>query len=184
MTVLEIIMMSLGLAMDAFAAAICKGLALSNLKIHHYIIIGVWFGGFQALMPIIGFFIGTTFSQYISSVDNFVASGLLCIIGINMIRGALKNKEENSTSSISFAPMLFLALATSIDALALGVSLALYEANILSTALIIGGVTFILSALGVYLGNCFGMLYKQKAEIFGGSVLIILAFKMLMEEFM
>lgn len=182
MSIIEITILSVGLAMDAFAVAVCKGLALGRLKIKHYIIVGVWFGGFQALMPFVGYMLGSSFSDYIQRFDNYIGFALLCLIGGNMIRGAFSEDEDNS-SSIGFFSMLVLALATSIDALAVGVTLAFYEVNIFTAALFIGIITFILSVIGVRLGNVFGTRYKQKAEIAGGAILIVLALKLLLEVF-
>lgn len=181
MTVIEIIMLSVGLAMDAFAVAVCKGLALSRLKIRHYITVGLWFGGFQALMPYVGFVLGNAFSSYIQRFDNYIAFALLCLIGCNMIREAFKVDEDKSNGGLGFFSMLILALATSIDALAVGVTLAFYEVNILNAVLLIGVITFVIAMIGVRLGNIFGTRYKQKAEIAGGAILIVLALKLLLE---
>ncbi len=183
MSIIEITILSVGLAMDAFAVAVCKGLALGRLKIKHYIIVGVWFGGFQALMPFIGYMLGSSFSGYIQRFDNYIGFALLCLIGGNMIREAFSEDEDNSSGSLGFFSMLVLALATSIDALAVGVTLAFYEVNIFTAALFIGIITFILSVIGVRLGNVFGTRYKQKAEIAGGAILIVLALKLLLEVF-
>lgn len=180
MGIVEIISIAIGLAMDAFAVAICKGLALGRLKPSHYIIIGVWFGGFQALMPLIGWLLGSTFSSYIDRFDNWIAFALLLIIGVNMIREAF-GEEEKCEADLSFMAMLVLAVATSIDALTVGVTFAFYKMNIFLTIFIIGGITFAISALGVKIGNIFGTRYKKKAEIAGGSILIVLALKFLIE---
>ncbi len=181
MTIIEIVMLSVGLAMDAFAVAVCKGLALGRLRIRHYLTVGLWFGGFQALMPYVGFLLGKTFSGYIQRFDNFIAFALLCLIGGNMIREAFSEDEDKSSGGLGFFSMLILALATSIDALAVGVTLAFYQVNIITAALLIGIITFILSVAGVHLGNIFGTRYKQKAEIAGGAILIVLALKLLLE---
>ncbi len=181
MGIIEIILIAIGLAMDAFAVAICKGLALGKLKIRHYIIIGVCFGGFQALMPTIGYFLGTTFSDYIQKFDHFIAFILLALIGGNMIRESLCGCEEEQEADLKFLSMLMLAVATSIDALAVGVTFAFYSVNIWLTVLIIGAITFIISAVGVKIGNIFGTRYKRKAEMAGGAILILLGLKLLVE---
>ncbi len=181
MGIIEIILIAIGLAMDAFAVAICKGLALGKLKIRHYIIIGVWFGGFQALMPTIGYLLGTTFSGYIQKFDHFIAFILLALIGGNMIRESLCGCEEEQEADLKLLGMLMLAVATSIDALAVGVTFAFYSVNIWFTAFIIGAVTFIISAVGVKIGNIFGTRHKRKAEMAGGAILILLGLKLLVE---
>ncbi len=179
---IEIVFIALGLAMDAFAVSVCKGLALGRLKAKHLLIVGAWFGGFQALMPLIGYYLGTTFSSYIQSFDHYIAFVLLTIIGVNMIREALEADScESNAASLGFVTMLMMAVATSIDALAVGVTFAFYELNIWLTVLIIGVITLLMSALGVKIGNLFGTRYKRKAEIAGGSILIILALKLLLE---
>ncbi len=168
--------------MDAFAVSVCKGLALGKLKIRHLAIVGAWFGGFQALMPLLGYFLGTTFSSYIQAFDHYVAFILLAAIGINMVKEAFEADScEKDASSLGFATMLMMAVATSIDALAVGVTFAFYSLNIWLTVLIIGAITFVISALGVKIGNIFGTRYKRKAEFVGGSILIILALKLLIE---
>lgn len=181
LSTIEIIFLAVGLAMDAFAVAICKGLALGKLRLKHYLIVGIWFGGFQALMPLIGYLLGTTFSGYIQKFDHWIAFVLLCIIGGNMIREALSGDEEEHKADIAFFSMLMLAIATSIDALAVGVTLAFYDVSIWLAILLIGVITFIISAIGVKIGNVFGTRYKQKAEIAGGAILIIIALKLLIE---
>lgn len=181
MGILEIVLVAIGLAMDAFAVAICKGLAIGKLKIRHYITIGVWFGGFQALMPLLGYLLGSTFSDYAQKFDNWVAFILLAIIGANMIREAFGDEEEECETSLTFLSMFMLAVATSIDAMAVGVTFAFYEINIILAVLLIGGITFTISVLGVKIGNLFGTRYKKKSEIAGGCILIILALKFLIE---
>ena len=172
--------MGIGLAMDAFAVSICKGLALGRLKLRHYIIIGAWFGGFQALMPLIGFFIGKTFSDYIQKYDHWLSFGLLCFIGINMIKEAF-GEEETCNARLNFFSMLVLAVATSIDALAAGVTFAFYKVDILISVIIIGTITFIISSFGVKIGNVFGVRYQKRAEITGGAILLLLGTKLLIE---
>ncbi len=181
MGIIEIILIAVGLAMDAFAVAICKGLALGKLKIKHYVIIGAWFGGFQALMPTVGYFLGTTFSRYIQKFDHWIAFILLVIIGGNMVKESLCDCEEEQEADLKFVTMLMLAVATSIDALAVGVTFAFYSVNIWLTAFIIGAITFIISVLGVKIGNIFGTKYKRKAEMAGGAILILLGLKLLVE---
>lgn len=180
MGIVDILFIGIALAMDAFAVATCKGLALGKLKIKHYIIIGAWFGGFQALMPLIGFLLGSTFSGFIEKYDHWVAFTLLSLIGANMLREAF-GEEEEETANLSFITMFGLAVATSIDALAVGVTLASFDVNIMLAVLLIGAVTFIISSIGVKIGNIFGTRYRKKAEIAGGAILIILGLKFLAE---
>jgi putative Mn2+ efflux pump MntP len=168
--------------MDAFAVAICKGLALSKTKLKHYIIIGVWFGGFQALMPLIGYYLGSAFSAYIQKFDHWIAFILLCFIGGHMIKESFCCcDEDEEKAGLAFLTMLPLAVATSIDALAVGVTFAFYSINIWIAVAIIGLITFIISAAGVKIGNIFGTRYSQKAEMAGGAILIIIAIKLLAE---
>ncbi len=182
MGTVEIVFIAIGLAMDAFAVSVCKGLALGKLKFSHFAIVGAWFGGFQALMPLIGYFLGTTFSSYIQAFDHYVAFVLLTFIGINMIRESFEAEScESNATSLGFVAMFMMAVATSIDALAVGVTFAFYKLNIWLTILVIGVITFVISAAGVKIGNIFGTKYKKKAEFAGGSILIILALKLLLE---
>lgn len=178
----ELIVIAVGLAMDAFAVSICKGLSVSRLKPRHSIITGAWFGIFQALMPAIGYALGVQFEKYITSVDHWITFALLGIIGANMIREALTGgDDEDVTDSFSTKAMLPLAVATSIDALAVGVTFAFLGTNIIVAVLLIGVVTFALSAIGVKIGNIFGARFKTPAEIAGGIVLILLGTKILLE---
>ncbi len=181
MGITELFILALGLAMDAFAVSICKGLSSRNVELKKSLITGLWFGGFQALMPVIGFFIGSAFERYITAFDHWIAFVLLALIGGNMIKESF-SKEENETSS-SFSPraMLPMAVATSIDALAIGVTFAFLSVDIFAAASLIGVITFALSAVGVYIGNAFGGKYKSKAELAGGVVLILLGIKILLE---
>ncbi len=168
--------------MDAFAVSLCKGLSLEKVKLKNMLSCGVWFGGFQALMPLIGFFLGSLFASYIVSFDHWIAFVLLALIGGNMIKEAFSNKEEEASSDFSFKTMFLMAIATSIDALAIGVSLAMAgDVDIWLSVLFIGVITFILSALGVKLGSIFGAKYEKKAQIFGGVILILLGLKILLE---
>ena len=183
MGLLELFLIAVGLSMDAFAVSVCKGLSERQLKAKHYLIIGAWFGGFQALMPAVGYFLlGSTFEQYNPAVDHWIAFVLLCFIGGNMIREALSKDEEKLDASFSFKTMLLLAIATSIDALAVGITFALLpDVNIVAAVLFIGATTFILSAIGLKVGNVFGTKYKSKAELAGGVILILIGTKILLE---
>lgn len=167
--------------MDAFAVALCKGLSVPKLKVKHVIIVGLYFGGFQALMPVIGYLLGFKFEDAIASVDHWIAFILLALIGANMIREALSGEEEKQDADFGFKAMLLLALATSIDALAIGVSFAFLQVDIVTAALCIGVTTFALSAVGVAIGNVFGARFKNKAEIAGGVILILMGLKILLE---
>jgi putative Mn2+ efflux pump MntP len=179
----EILLLAVALAMDAFAVAICKGLALKKCTLDRMLIVGAWFGGFQALMPLLGYALGQTFSSVIETWSSFIAFGLLLLIGINMIREALSDEEEEASCDMCPRVMFPLALATSIDAMASGVALSMKNANILVSILIIGIVTFLLSMLGVKVGNVFGTKYKKKAELAGGIILCLLGIKTLLEHF-
>lgn len=182
MGILELFILAIGLSMDAFAVSICKGLATYKVKPKHMVITGLWFGGFQLLMPLLGYFLGTTFEKYIVSIDHFVAFFLLCGIGANMIKESFSKEEEKSDDSFSFKVMLIMAIATSIDALAIGITFALLpNVNIVAAVLFIGVVTFTFSAFGVKIGNIFGAKWKSKAEFSGGLILIILGTKILLE---
>lgn len=179
----ELLILAIGVSMDALAVAICKGLSIQKLKLRQALIVGVWFGVFQALMPTIGWLLGSAFSDLITSVDHWVVFVLLAIIGGNMIRESLHkgDDEDDVNPSLAFGAMLVLAIATSIDALAVGVSLALLNVNIVATVLSIGLCTFIISTIGVKVGNVFGMKFKSKAEFLGGAVLILIGLKILLE---
>ena len=177
----ELLILAIGVSMDALAVAICKGLSLPKLKLRHCLIVGAWFGVFQALMPTIGWLLGSAFSDLITTVDHWVVFVLLAIIGGNMIRESLSKEEDDCDCSLAFGAMLVLAIATSIDALAVGVSLALLNVNILATVLSIGLCTFVISSVGVKLGSVFGTKFKSKAEFLGGAVLILMGLKILLE---
>lgn len=182
MGLLELFLIAVGLSMDAFAVSVCKGLSTQKLKIKHYLIIGAWFGGFQALMPTVGYFLGSTFEKYITSYDHWIALVLLGFIGGNMIREGLSKEEEKANDSFAAKTMVVLAVATSIDALAVGITFALLpDVNIVAAVTFIGAITFIISALGLKVGNIFGMKYKSKAEIVGGVILILIGVKILLE---
>ena len=181
MDLLTLLTLAVGLAMDAFAVSICKGLAMREKVLKKGIIVGLWFGGFQALMPTIGFFLGTQFKDQITSIDHWIAFVLLGLIGINMVKEALSNDEEQADDSIAVKEMFMLAVATSIDALAVGITFAFLNVHIVSAVLMIGVCTFLISFVGVKIGNIFGTKYKSKAELAGGIILILLGFKILFE---
>ena len=181
MDLLTLLTLAVGLAMDAFAVSICKGLAMREKVLKKGIIVGLWFGGFQALMPTIGFFLGTQFKDQITSIDHWIAFVLLGVIGINMVKEALSNEEEQADDSIAVKEMFMLAVATSIDALAVGITFAFLNVHIVSAVSMIGVCTFLISFAGVKIGNIFGTKYKSKAELAGGIILILLGFKILFE---
>ena len=186
MTIFEIIIMAIALAMDAFAVAICKGLATGKVKIKHMLLVGLWFGAFQALMPFIGCTVGAAFLSYIEAVDHWIAFVLLGLIGGNMIKEALSGEEECdcTDASLSFKVMLTMAVATSIDALAAGVGMSVDldgMGQILIAVLSVGIITFLLSAIGVKIGSVFGSKYKFLAELSGGVVLVLMGTKILLE---
>lgn len=184
MSFMELVLIAVGLSMDAFAVAICKGLSVQKLGWKHYLTVGVWFGGFQALMPTLGYLLGTTFERYITSVDHWVAFVLLCLIGGSMLKEGLAKEEEEKEerADFDFKSMLLLAVATSIDALAVGITFALLpDVNIFSAVGLIGTITFCLSAVGLKVGNIFGLKYKSKAEVVGGVILILIGVKILLE---
>lgn len=181
MGIIEIIFISIGLAADAFAVSICKGLSVRELKPKHVLITGSWFSVFQMIMPLLGFFLGAHFEKYIKSIDHWIAFVLLSLIGINMIRDSFRRDEENLSDTFGIGEMFVLSVATSIDALAVGITFAFLRADIVPAIIIIGTVTFLLSALGVKIGNKFGLKFKAKAEIIGGCVLILIGIKILLE---
>lgn len=181
MGILELFIIAVGLSMDAFAVSICKGLSVRTLRPRHALITGAYFGGFQALMPLIGFFLGVRFQSLITSVDHWIAFVLLVLIGGNMVRESRESDEENLSDSFSFGTMLPLAVATSIDALAIGVTFAFLQVDIMPAVCLIGVTTFVLSCVGVKVGNVFGAKYKARAELFGGVVLILMGLKILLE---
>ena len=181
MSIIELIILAAGLAMDAFAVSICKGLSVQKYSKKQCVIAGLYFGGFQAGMPVLGWLLGKQFESLIKSIDHWIAFVLLALIGANMIREAVKNEEENLNDSFSPKTMLPLAVATSIDALAVGVTFAFLDVEIVPAVSMIGATTFILSAIGVKIGNVFGAKYKSKAELVGGIVLIAMGIKILIE---
>lgn len=180
MGIFELLLLSIGLGMDAFAVAVCKGISMKKIIWKKAIIIGLYFGFFQAFMPVIGFALGTTFESFITNIDHWVAFALLTIIGSNMIKEAF-SQEESTNDDTSFKVMIILAIATSIDALTVGITFAFLEVNLLLAVSLIGIITFILSVIGTKIGNRFGIKYKNKAEIIGGIILILLGIKILLE---
>ena len=181
MSLFELFLVAVGLSMDAFAVSVCKGLSLGKIKWKHMWIAGLWFGGFQALMPVIGYYLGSFFTVFINTCSYWVAFILLLIIGGNMIKESLGKEEEEVDASMTVKTMFVLAIATSIDALAVGVTFACMKVQIVWAVLFIGVVTFSLSAVGVKVGSLFGMKYESKAEFFGGAVLIIIGLKILLQ---
>lgn len=177
----ELIIIAIGVSMDAFAVSICKGLSVRSLQPKHACLTALWFGGFQALMPLIGYFLGVSFADFVSSVDHWIAFVLLGIIGGNMIKESFSKDECDYSPDFSFKTMLSLAVATSIDALAIGVSFAFLRVNIWTSVLIIGLTTGAFSALGVCIGKFFGCRYKSKAEFTGGFILVAMGLKILLE---
>ena len=176
----ELLMIAVGLSMDAFAVSICKGLSLRRLRVRHALLAGLYFGGFQALMPLLGWALGVRFRVFIERVDHWIAFFLLLVIGLSMIREALGRAEEQN-DDFSVKTMLLLAVATSIDALAVGVTFAFLQVHILPAVGLIGVTTFLLSALGIYVGKVFGARFRAGAELAGGLILILIGTKILLE---
>ena len=185
MGIVELLFLAVGLSMDACAVSICKGLAMKKATFKDGSICGLWFGGFQALMPLVGFFLGSLFAQAIEAMDHWIALVLLSLIGLNMLKEAFSKSEECeecSGADLSFKTMLVMAIATSIDALAVGISLAMAgDVNITLAVVLIGVVTFALSCAGVKIGNVFGSRFEKKAQAAGGIILILLGVKILLE---
>ncbi len=180
MSVAEIFIIAVGLSMDAFAVAVCKGLSLYKMKPKHAVITGLYFGGFQALMPLVGYLLGKQFEDLITSIDHWIAFALLGIIGINMIRES-RGCADELNDSLTPKTMLPLAVATSIDALAVGITFAFLKVNIVYSVSFIGVITFILSCIGVKIGSIFGAKFKSIAELVGGIILILMGTKILLE---
>ncbi|MCI8827708.1 MAG: manganese efflux pump [Ruminiclostridium sp.] len=178
---LALFFLAVGLSMDAFAVSVCKGLALGKVSLGRACVPGLWFGGFQGLMPLLGWLLGSRFAQYITSVDHWIAFGLLVFLGANMLREARAGESEGASASLGFGEMLALAVATSIDALAVGITFAFLAVEILPAVACIAGTTFVLSAVGVKLGGLFGLRYRAKAQSLGGLILILLGVKILLE---
>ena len=193
MGIVELLLLAVGLSMDAFAVSVCKGLAMKKITLKSALICGVWFGGFQAMMPMIGYLLGAQFAGYVSTITPWIAFILLSLIGGNMIRESLSKKKEETDASLGIKTMFLLAVATSIDALAIGVTFACVPVCIISdigillntvfAVIIIGITTFVLSCIGVKIGNVFGTKYKNKAEFAGGIILIGLGIKILLDYF-
>ena len=181
MVMFELFVIALGLSMDAFAVSVCKGLSVQKLRPKHALLCGLYFGGFQALMPFLGWLLGIRFQDLIVSIDHWIAFVLLGIIGINMIRESRECEEECPDASFSIKAMIPLAVATSIDALAVGVTFAFLSVDIVPAVSFIGVTTFVCSAIGVKIGNVFGLRFKSKAELLGGVVLVGMGLKILIE---
>lgn len=181
MTFIELLIIAIGVSMDAFAVSVCKGLSVSRLRPKHMLSVGLWFGGFQALMPLIGFYVGIHFSDLVSSVDHWIAFVLLAIIGFGMVKESRDKDCDDIDPDFSFRTMFAMAVATSIDALAIGVSLAFLKVDIWMSVLIIGITTGLFSMLGINIGNVFGSRYKSTAELVGGIILILMGVKILVE---
>ena len=182
MSFVEILLIGIGLSMDAFSVSICKGLTTKRFSWKMALTCGLWFGLFQALMPLVGYFLGEQFEEYITAVDHWIAFGLLFLIGANMIREAVwGNEDHEHNGALDPKTMLLLAIATSIDALAVGISFACIQVKIWSSILIIGVTTFLFSILGVKIGNLFGSKFEKSAGIVGGIILILIGLKILLE---
>ncbi len=185
MNLVEIVLLAVSLSMDAFAVALCKGLALKKINLKSCAVVGLWFGAFQGLMPLLGYLLGSTFADKINSIDHWIAFILLALIGGNMIKESFDKCDECKDSSLGFKTMLVMAIATSIDALAVGVSFAFTDFKpdwfVYIAFILIGVITFTLSSIGVKIGNIFGTKYKSKAEFAGGLILILLGLKILLE---
>ncbi len=181
MSAVELLLLSIGLAMDAFAVSVCKGISMKKMNWKKAIIIGLYFGGFQALMPTIGYFLGSAFQSLITSIDHWIAFILLGIIGGGMIKEAFEDDKENVNDDVGFKTMIILAIATSIDALAVGITFAFLNANLILAVSLIGIITFVISVIGTKIGNRFGDKYERKAEMVGGIILIFLGIKILLE---
>lgn len=186
MGLLELFILAVGLSMDAFAVSVCKGLSLGKIRFKHMATAGLWFGGFQALMPTIGFLLGRSFADMVTKYAHWIAFVLLVLIGANMLKEALSGEEEepDADASMSAKNMFMLAIATSIDALAVGVTFAFLEVHIVPAVSFIGAVTFVFSAAGIKIGSIFGDKYKTKAEVCGGIILILLGIKILVKALM
>ena len=180
MTLFDLILIAVSLSMDAFAVSICKGLSVRKVSLQHAMICGVWFGGFQFLMPALGYFLGDRFAALLTKFGPWIAFVLLALIGANMIKESFGG-DEQLDDDYSAKAMLPLAIATSIDALAVGVTFAFLQVNIVPAVTIIGCTTFVISIAGVYVGNVFGSRYKSRAELTGGVILILIGLKILLE---
>lgn len=181
MTIIEVVLIAIGLAMDAFAVSVCKGISFKKMSWKKATIVGLYFGIFQALMPVIGYFLGTAFETLVTRVDHWIAFILLSLIGLNMLKEAFGKDAECCDDSVDFKTMAILSIATSIDALAIGITFAFLKTNILISALLIGIITFVICILGVKIGNKFGDKYERNAEVVGGLILILMGLKILLE---
>lgn len=181
MSLFTLFITAVGLSMDAFAVSVCKGLAIKKLSFRSVCTVGLWFGGFQALMPLIGYLLGARFRNAVSAIDHWIAFILLALIGADMLKEAFSKEKNPTDSAIDPKSMLPLAVATSIDALAVGITYAFLQVRILPAVALIGVTTFVLSAAGVKIGNLFGLKYKARAEIAGGVILILMGLKILLE---
>ena len=181
MTLLNLFLIAVGLSMDAFAVSVCKGLAMEKAPLKKAAVAGAWFGSFQALMPLVGYLLGSRFEKYITRIDHWIAFILLALIGLNMIKEAFSKEEEKASSTMYFKEMFLLAVATSIDALAVGITFAFLRVDILPAVGLIGITTFLLSIVGVKVGNIFGSRYKSRAELAGGILLVLMGTKILLE---
>ena len=176
----ELFIIAVGLSMDAFAVSICKGLSVKKVQVKHYLIVGLYFGGFQAAMPLLGYILGSRFQNLVSNIDHWIAFALLVLIGANMIKES-REQSEALDNSFTVKTMIALAVATSIDALAVGITFAFLQVQIVPAVCFIGITTFVLSAVGLKIGNVFGTKYKSKAELAGGLVLVVMGIKILVE---
>lgn len=182
MSIIEIALIGVGLAMDAFAVSICKGLAMRRMNYKKAIIIAAFFGVFQALMPALGYVLGTTFANKIAAIDHWIAFILLALIGTNMIKEALSSDDDEcQDDSLRLGDLIMLSIATSIDALAVGITFAFFNVSLLLSVSMIGIITFIICVIGVKVGNVFGEKYKSKAELAGGLILIVMGAKILID---
>lgn len=181
MSLIEIVLLSVGLAMDAFAVSICKGLSMKKMNWKNAIIVALYFGIFQAIMPVLGYLLGSTFEHIVTNIDHWIAFILLGLIGGNMIKESFSGEDEKNDDSVDFKTMVVLAIATSIDALAVGITFAFLKVNIIMSVALIGAITFAISLVGVKVGNRFGDKFQNKAELAGGVILIILGLKILLE---
>ena len=182
MSLFELFLIGIGLSMDAFAVSVCKGLSMQRVDKKYTLCIGLFFGGFQALMPLLGYFLGSRFAGSIERFDHWIAFILLAFIGFNMIRESREEtEEEEAFTGVNFKELLLLSVATSIDALAVGVTFAFLQVKIVPAVTIIGCTTFVLSLAGVYVGDVFGARYKSRAELTGGVILILIGLKILLE---
>jgi len=179
MSIIELLILSIALAMDAFAVSVCKGLSLKKVNVAHLVLAGIWFGGFQALMPVLGYFCGSKFADKVDKFDHWIAFVILALIGASMIKESMGDEEEIN-SNMDIKTMFFLAVATSIDALTVGITFAFLDVNIFMAVMFIGIITFVISAAGIEIGSIFGDKYKSRAEMLGGGVLILIGIKTLL----